>query len=387
MSAFVTACCKPSSLCLHFVGICCLYRLHSTAYLTIFTVYSSLFLTLDGQGALERIPAELELWRELCTFAKAFLVHPSQLNAPSLSSASNRPFKSSKSRAVDPSAQNKDCILVPDILPRICDRFDQLVRRGDGNVAPLDFDTPELSVNTEDLDKSIQSKHDIPSSSEVIQTSSDNLTFAERLKLQKIQNQTDQSPALNKVATAQKKTKSEKKIDRGDLQQDAVEFLTFFLDALHEDLQLPSSSVSLSSVDVTNERMIILDRQLSAIGSLVSQQLRGVSEDEEDSGWSRVQTRSSAGQQLAKLKVVVDDESRRKALLDLASPSIIRRLFHGLFRCEVVYKAKKTCSVTFQRFHCLTLHPHSGVMEAAAISSCREVALEDALKNYFASEV
>jgi hypothetical protein len=49
-------------------------------------------------------------------------------------------------------------------------------------------------------------------------------------------------------------------------------------------------------------------------------------------------------------------------------------------RSEVVYKAKKTNSVTFQRFHCLTLDVGSG-------GATGTISLDTCLANYFAEEV
>jgi hypothetical protein len=49
-------------------------------------------------------------------------------------------------------------------------------------------------------------------------------------------------------------------------------------------------------------------------------------------------------------------------------------------RSEVVYKVKKTNSVTFQRFHCLTLD----VLAGGATGS---ITLESCLNTYFAEEV
>jgi hypothetical protein len=51
-----------------------------------------------------------------------------------------------------------------------------------------------------------------------------------------------------------------------------------------------------------------------------------------------------------------------------------------MLRSEVVYKAKKTNSVTFQRFHCLTLDVGAG-------GATGSITLESCLNTYFAEEV
>ncbi len=52
----------------------------------------------------------------------------------------------------------------------------------------------------------------------------------------------------------------------------------------------------------------------------------------------------------------------------------------GAYRSEVVYKAKKTNSVTFQRFHCLTLDVGTGGVTGT-------ISLDTCLATYFAEEV
>lgn len=241
---------------------------------------------------------------------------------------------------------------------------------------------------------------------------------------------------------------------RKNAQQDAVEFLTFLLDTLHEELvhaeaqnalapSQYSSSEKLTESDrlttrspfprnatpsmmsIDGEGSTLNSRQnswdmviaLSRQNSLSAESALATAESAED-GWNTVSKASKA-----KVKAVVVDAESKKRAASASNASVISRLFHGtlrykyvylrpyykhvcvsahctvssnfdcafnlscacgvctynICRSEVVYKAKKTNSVTFQQFHCLTLDVANAAGASTSIDSC--------LNNYFAEEV
>jgi ubiquitin C-terminal hydrolase len=104
-------------------------------------------------------------------------------------------------------------------------------------------------------------------------------------------------------------------------QEDAMEFLNFLLDVLHEDLVGESLCLQRKEVVV------------------------------EDDGWSEVPIKSK--------RAVVDDAGRLKSLEQVqATP--VRALFDGVFRSEVFYIKKRVQSITFQRFNYIPLQLQAG---------------------------
>lgn len=99
-----------------------------------------------------------------------------------------------------------------------------------------------------------------------------------------------------------------------------VEFLTFLLDALHEEA-----------------------RSANGCGDLpaASSPLPASKE-----AWNEVRQ--------ARARSVVDTGGRAEALGQI-SATPVSRLFHGLYRSEVLYTLKRVTSVTFQRYHCISL--------------------------------
>lgn len=135
-------------------------------------------------------------------------------------------------------------------------------------------------------------------------------------------------------------------------QEDAMEFLTFLLDVLHEEALLHVTS------ELGTETIRDLDRKEKEIVD------ENAAEDSEE-GWTEVRkcgTGSSA--KVSGIKVVIDEATRLSTTREVAS-SLVGQLFHGILRSEVVYSRKHMSSVTFQKFHCLTLNvdrisiPHS----------------------------
>lgn len=106
-------------------------------------------------------------------------------------------------------------------------------------------------------------------------------------------------------------------------QEDAMEFLTFLLDALHEELLAAGE------------------------GRLAAAQELLVGQTRLDDGWNSVPSRQRG-------KALVDASGLQEALRSVfASP--VSAVFHGVFRSEVHYSQRRVTSVTFQRFHCLSL--------------------------------
>ena len=104
-----------------------------------------------------------------------------------------------------------------------------------------------------------------------------------------------------------------------------MEFLTFLLDILHEELV---------GGDAETEK--------DAMAEV---------EKEAEHSWKKVE----------KEREVVDDKSRQEAARANAATSICR-IFHARIRSEVKFTSKKMNSVTFQRLHCLSLeisHTHT----------------------------
>ena len=120
-------------------------------------------------------------------------------------------------------------------------------------------------------------------------------------------------------------------------QEDAMEFMTFVLDAIHEEMLPYTSALSSSSGDS--------DGTYSVTAAMTAARVA----DEDGGGWEEV----SSSRIASRGKTNVDEESRRSALAATESTPI-SRLCHGILRSE--YKQQgKTISATFQRFHCLTL--------------------------------
>jgi ubiquitin C-terminal hydrolase len=128
-------------------------------------------------------------------------------------------------------------------------------------------------------------------------------------------------------------------------QEDAMEFLTFLLDALHEDL-----------ASIGKHRWALAQGHVGVVA-------------QESSEWSAVVK--------SKSKSVVDSNGRTEATrIVYASP--VSAIFHGIFRSEVAYTQRRVTSVTFQRFHCISLDVKV---------QRRRCSLEETLGEYFKEEV
>jgi len=112
---------------------------------------------------------------------------------------------------------------------------------------------------------------------------------------------------------------------KSSYQADAMEFLTHLLDCLHEELHSTDAYYGAG------------DR---ASGTTIN------GHSDSDDGWAEV----GKGGCAAKI-----DHSGRTNARQLNAASPISQTFHGTIRSEVRFSKKKANSVTFQRFHCLTL--------------------------------
>lgn len=147
-----------------------------------------------------------------------------------------------------------------------------------------------------------------------------------------------------------------------------MEFLTFLLDRLHEELKLGQESLPIP-FNRDDEFVVGSPPQV---------------EDE----WEEVGRGGAINH--------VDQVSRRNAVM-LNNSTIISSIFHGtlrsdlplallclntlLSRSEVKYPNKKASSVSFQRFHCLSL-------DLSSTSSLNtSLNLRDAMEMYFREEV
>lgn len=184
-------------------------------------------------------------------------------------------------------------------------------------------------------------------------------------------------------------------------QQDAMEFLTHLLDHLHEQslwVDVPLSSTATASDHHEKSTLLAIDDD---------EEYAVESEDEsEATGWQTV--RRNVPKDLRGYRVTVDSESLERHVLR-SPPSPIATLFHGClryvllltilpicfslfssltaFRCrsEVIYRSRRVCSVTFQRFHSLTLHLPASMPGSS--SSGASLHLVDLLRNQFQREV
>lgn len=148
-----------------------------------------------------------------------------------------------------------------------------------------------------------------------------------------------------------------------DVQEDAMEFVDFLLDILHEeelhndDDEGGTQSKSLD--DSMNEDEIEFEL-------LDSSSLRATEEDE----WEVV---SKPG-----TKKVIDSKSKQQTSKEAAA-TMISRLFHYRVRSEFTNSNRKMTSITFQRLHCLSLH--------IANLNGNVKSLQELLAAYFSEEI
>ena len=133
-----------------------------------------------------------------------------------------------------------------------------------------------------------------------------------------------------------------------------MEFYTFLLDSLHEEMRGVDCTAWLKSCHVTDA---------------FSGQVIDTNNDE--GGWEEVGK--------GKIKVSIDENQSQQVATEVIQSSVISQTFHGSLRSTVMYERKKSTSVTYQRFHCLQL-------DVRGLSS-NVVSLPDALLSYFSEEV
>lgn len=308
-------------------------------------------------------------------FARQFLVNPVDLDNPSLSEASTG-GKSRRTASVASSARYKDCVLASEVMPRICSSFDTLVHREGHRVGDEVSDgLKESTAGTLRLAEAFEQLQ-LSSGGDASAAAAPRpaLSLADKLK------QSADAASSSASAPARRTKASASAASSNNSQQDAMEFLTFVLDALHEELNCAAAAL------LTDDERSLLTAVIQSLPGYqqISEQLAqatltatGTADE-----WATVRR----SQPPAVKQVTVDAASKAQALRDLFAPSIIPRLCHGLLRSEVVYKTKKMCSITFQKFHCLTLNLRAPLPGSSGPTHGR-VALRDALVNYFAEEV
>lgn len=319
-----------------------------------------------------RLDEHLPLWSEMLRFAGQFLVNPVELDNPSLSEASSG-GKARRGASVASSARYKDCVLASEAMPRLCASFDTLVHREGHRVSDEGGDGLTQSTGgtlrlAEAFDQLQLSSTEDSASATTVTAVKPPLSLAETLKQ-------STNASSSSVAPATRRTKAASAAGNNNSQQDAMEFLTFVLDALHEELNC--AAAALLTPDERSLLTVVIQslpayQQTSEQLAQATMTAAGATDE-----WATVRR----SQPPAVKQVTVDAASKGQALRDLFAPSIIPRLCHGLLRSEVVYKTKKMCSITFQKFHCLTLN-----LRAPSPGNGR-VTVRDALVNYFAEEV
>jgi hypothetical protein len=148
-------------------------------------------------------------------------------------------------------------------------------------------------------------------------------------------------------------------------QADAMEFFTFLLDALHEEMR---------GIDCSD--WLVYDHTSSS-GSSSSAIAGFGSSDAADDGWEEVGK--------GKSKVNIDENQSKQVAKEVIQSSVISQTFHGSLKSTVLYERKRTTSITYQRFHCLQLDVRGPLLKGRHCSN--HVTLSHALLTYCSEEV
>lgn len=174
-------------------------------------------------------------------------------------------------------------------------------------------------------------------------------------------------------------------------QQDAMEFFTFLLDHLHEEIVTLEMQLRQSDEQTPPlpDYALLGNQDFNAAAG-------GIGKTEADDGWNTVKAKQRVhrygGGRNKFINYDIDEQSRKSVEEQLHS-SIIAVLFHGSLRSEVYYRQKKVTSVTFQKFHCLTLSIQDNEPVPTRNnnhqngSALRSITLQETLDKYFLEEV
>ena len=127
-----------------------------------------------------------------------------------------------------------------------------------------------------------------------------------------------------------------------------MEFLTFLLDTLHEEMRVICCHEGINQASQSND-------------------------DDDDDGWEEVGK--------GKTKITIDANQSKKLASEVIRSSIISQTFHGSFRSTVVYEKKKNTSITYQRFHFIPLDIENYTLDSDSVS------LYDSFLAHFKEEV
>lgn len=274
-----------------------------------------------------RVNERLHAWKEVLALAAEFEVHSSPTAAPAPTTTPEAILRVAEGTAE-----------VSQVSPPSAEVVETRQTRSQASNTPSTAVTPE-SASTPTTDSSKPTVTAGPSKSKVISPSSRSAlnspvtaTNIMSALFQTFQRQMDSISGINRDYT----TVGAKNASKKNGQQDAVEFLTFLLDALHEeivhveaeDALRPELAGHAESVDDlarldSLEMEIALTRQNSLSADA------GDAGANPDEGWSTVSKNTRTA---AKAKNVVVDKGSQERAAAASKASVISQLFHTTLR-------------------------------------------------------